>query len=162
LDVEILEVNRTRAKTYGLNLSEYAIGTILSPEVSPSSTTTQTASTTPGTATPTTTTTATGRSTTPSGVTPPPPFNLNTVSQGVSTSDFYLAVPTAIVRFLESDSNTKLVAKPQIRGAEGNKMTLKLGDSIPVIQTSYTPLATGGAGVNPLSSYNYRDVGVTV
>ena len=46
-------------------------------------------------------------------------FNLNTISRGVSTSDFYLAVPTAIVRFLETDTNTKLVAKPQLRGAEG-------------------------------------------
>src|SRR3954451_1999702 len=31
-DVEILEVNRTRAKQYGLNLSEYAIGGLFSPE----------------------------------------------------------------------------------------------------------------------------------
>jgi general secretion pathway protein D len=31
-----------------------------------------------------------------------------------------------------------------------------------VIQTSYTPIATGGAGVNPLSSYSYRDVGVNI
>ena len=37
IDVEILEVNRTRAKQYGLNLSEYALGVVLSPEVSPSS-----------------------------------------------------------------------------------------------------------------------------
>jgi general secretion pathway protein D len=160
LDVEILEVNRSKAKQYGLNLSEYAVGTILSPEVSPSGSISQTPSTTGGT--PTTTTTNTGQSTSPSGVAPPPPFNLNTISQGVSTSDFYLAIPTALVRFLESDTNTKLIAKPQLRGAEGTKMTLKLGDSIPVIQTSYTPLATGGAGVNPLSSYNYRDVGVTI
>ena len=165
LDVEILEVNRARVKSYGLNLSEYALGAILSPEVSPSSTTTQTPGTGTGTGTPTgttTTTTNTGQPTSPSGVASPPPFNLNTISQGVSTSDFYLAVPTALVRFLESDANTKIVAKPQLRGAEGTKLTLKLGDSIPVIQTSYTPLATGGAGVNPLSSYNYRDVGVTI
>ena len=31
-----------------------------------------------------------------------------------------------------------------------------------MIQTSYTPIATGGAGVNPLSSYNYQDVGVNI
>ena len=31
-----------------------------------------------------------------------------------------------------------------------------------MISTSYTPIATGGAGVNPLSSYQYRDVGVNV
>jgi general secretion pathway protein D len=164
IDVEILEVNRTRAKTYGLNLSEYALGTVFSPEVSPSATTTTppaTGGATPGTgAAPTTTNT--GRSTNPSGVASPPPFNLNTISRGLSAADFYFAVPTFIVRFLESDTNTKLIAKPQLRGAEGMKMTLKLGDSIPVIQTSYTPIATGGAGVNPLSSYSYRDVGVNI
>ena len=36
VDVEILEVDSTRAKQYGLNLSEYALGGIFSPEVSPS------------------------------------------------------------------------------------------------------------------------------
>src|SRR5262245_16428672 len=158
VDVEILEVDRVRTKNYGLNLSEYSLGTIFSPEQSPSGTTT-TAPTTPG-GTPTTT--AGGTSTPPSAIRSPAPFNLNTISHGVSTADFYLAVPTAIVRFLESDSRTKVIAKPQLRGAEGTKLTLKLGDKVPVISTSYTPIAIGGAGVNPLSSYTYQDVGVTV
>jgi type II secretory pathway component GspD/PulD (secretin) len=167
-DIEILEVDRNRVKNYGLNLSEYAVGTIFSPEVSPSSTTTPTPPTngTPGTpttpTTPGTTTTNTGRSTNPSGVTSPPPFNLNTISQGVTTADFYLAVPTAVVRFLESDTNTKIVAKPQIRGTEGSKLTLNLGSEVPVITTSYTPIATGGVGVNPLNSVQYRPVGINV
>src|SRR5262249_29267336 len=104
----------------------------------------------------------TGAGTPPSGVTSPPPFNVNTISRGVSTSDFYLAVPTAIIRFLESDNKTKLIAKPQLRGAEGYKLTLKLGESFPVISTSYTPLATGGPGQNPLNSYNYKDLGVNM
>ncbi len=67
----------------------------------------------------------------------PPPFNLNTISQGVSTADFYLSVPAAIVRFLATDSQTKLIAKPQLRGAEGAKLTLNLGDDIPVVQTVF-------------------------
>lgn len=158
IDVEILEVDRVRTKNYGLNLSEYALGTIFSPETSPSAATTPT-TTTPGT---TPATTATGTSTPPSGVRSPPPFNLNTISRGVSTADFYLAVPTAIVRFLESDSRTKVIAKPQLRGAEGAKLSMKLGDKVPVISTAYTPIAGGGPGVNPLSSYNYQDVGVQV
>src|SRR5262249_30217418 len=168
IDVEILEVDRSRAKTYGLNLSEYALGGIFSPETSPSATTSATPSTgTGGTGgTPTTgggtTTTNTGQSTAPSGVKSPPPFNLNTISRGVSTADFYLAVPTAIVRFLESDTRNKVIAKPQLRGAEGTKLSLKLGDQIPIISTGSPPLATGGPGVTPLSSYQYKDVGVTV
>ena len=35
-DIEILEVDRNRVKNYGLNLSEYAVGMIFSPETSPS------------------------------------------------------------------------------------------------------------------------------
>jgi len=170
VDVEIMEVNRARVKSYGLNLSEYALGGIFSPEVSPSSVTTPSTSTTttggvtnPITAQPTTTTTtSTGKSTPPSQIQSPPPFNLNTITRGITTADFYAAVPTAVVKFLESDTNTKLVAKPQLRGAEGTKLTFKVGDQIPVISTSYLPIAGGGAGTNPLSSYNYKDVGVTV
>src|SRR5207302_11334565 len=165
---EILEVDRTRSKQYGLNLTDYSLGAILSPEVNPSGATTTTTPTTGGTTgvpgtTPATTTSAgstAGRA--PSSVTSGPAFNLNTISRGFSTADFYLAVPTAIVRFLESDNRTKVVAKPQLRGAEGMKLSLNLGQRIPVISTSYTPIATGGAGVNPLSSYQYQDVGVNL
>jgi len=162
IDVEILEVDRAKSKTYGLNLSEYALGGVFSPETSPSNTTTGAIGATGGTGGTGTTSTNTGTSTGPSQVKSPPPFNLNTISRGVSTADFYLAVPTAIVRFLESDTNTKVIAKPQLRGAEGTKLTLNLGQRIPVISTSYTPIATGGAGVNPLSSYQYQDIGVNV
>ncbi len=157
IDVEILEVNRNRAQQYGLNLTQYAFGAILSPEVTPGGLT-ATQPTQPG-GQPTVTA---GTSTAPGSVTSPPPFNLNTISRGFATSDFYLAVPAAIVKAMASDSSTKLIAKPQLRGSEGSKLSLKLGDSIPVISTSYTPIATGGAGVNPLSSYSYRDVGVNI
>jgi len=149
IDVEILEVDRSRTKNYGINLSEYALGGVFSPESAPGGSTTGTGA-------------GASASTGPSGLRSPAPFNLNTISRGVSTSDFYLAVPTAIVKFLESDTRTKIVAKPQLRGAEGTKLSLKLGTQIPIISTSYTPIATGGAGVNPLSSYQYKDVGVNI
>ena len=158
-DIEILEVDRNRVKNYGLNLSEYAVGAIFSPETSPTVISNAGA---PGNNTPNTGNTNTGRSTAPSAIVPPPVFNLNTISRGISAADWYLAVPTAIVRFLESDTNTKIVAKPQLRGTEGGKMTMNLGSEVPVITTSYTPIATGGAGVNPLNSVQYRPVGINV
>ena len=52
---------------------------------------------------------------------------MNTVSNGVSAADFYLSVPSAVMRFLESDSSTKTLAKPQLRGTEGQKLELNLG-----------------------------------
>ncbi len=138
IDVQILEVNRQRAKRLGLNLSDYALGLTFSPELAPPNTS--------------------------GGLPPanPPPFNLNTISQGVSTADFYLTVPTAVVRFLASDLRTKLLAKPQLRGAEGAKLTLNLGDDIPVVQTVFGAAVAGGFASIPQSSFTYRSVGVNI
>lgn len=147
IDVQILEVGRERAKRFGLNLTEYALGGIFSPEVRPSVASGDDAPSNP---------------TAPGNVSSPPPFNLNTISQGISTADFYLAVPAAILRFLESDSQVKILAKPQLRGSEGQKVSVNLGEEVPVPSTTFTPLATGGANANPLTSFTYRPLGIIV
>jgi len=138
LDVQILEVNRTRAKEFGIDLSQFNINAVFSPEVDPR---------------------GTGEAV---GTLSAQPFNLNTITRGISTADFYLSVPSAIVRFLETDSQTRLIAKPQLRGAEGQEITLNLGDEVPVPSTTFTPVAQGGANFNPLTSFNYRPVGVNI
>jgi len=142
LDVEILEVSRTRAKELGLNLSQKQIGGIFSPDQAP-----------PG---------SVGAPTGATGTTDGRPFNLNTISQGVSTADFYLAVPQAIVKFLASDVNTRFLATTQLRGSEGAQLTLKVGADEPFLATSFSPIAGGGPNVNPVSSYNFRTVGISV
>ncbi len=146
VDVEILEINRNRAKQYGLDLSAYAVNLLFSPESSPAGT----SGGTPGAGGATSGTAAAGT------------FNLNTISKGVSTADFYASVPSAVMRFLESDSETKVIAKPQLRGTEGEKLTLNLGDDIPVPSTTFAPVAAGGAAFNPMTSFQYRPVGVIV
>ena len=136
IDIEILEVNRERAKRYGLDLSQYSITTTFSPESDPSATAAEGEAGASGT------------------------FNLNTITRGISFADFYTAVPAAVVNFLEQDSQTRLVAQPQLRGQEGTELTLNLGQEIPVPTTAFTPLAVGGASFNPLTSFQYRPVGV--
>ena len=138
IDVQILEVNRGRAKQFGIDLTDYSVGIAFSPEADPR---------------------GTGDN---AGTLSPQPFNLNTVSRGISTADFYLSVPAAVINFLETDSETRLIAKPQLRGAEGQQIRLNLGDQVPVPSTVFTPVASGGANVNPLTSFTYRDVGVIV
>ena len=72
-------------------------------------------------------------------------------------------MPQAIARFLESDTRTKLVAKPQLRGQEGQKITLNLGDEIPVPQTTFGSFGgPGSLATQPISQFNYRPVGVNV
>lgn len=136
LDLEILEVSRSRTKELGLNLTQNQIGGIFSPEKVPTVSST--------------------------GGVDVPPFNVNTISQGVSTADFYLTVPAAIVKFLQSDVNTRFLAQTQLRGSEGAQLTLKVGADEPYLQTSFSPIAGGGANVNPLSSYQFRTVGINV
>lgn len=147
VDVQILEINRSRAKQFGLDLGTYAIAGVFSPEADARPTT----GAGNGGAGGNTSTTLTAQ-----------PFNVNSISRGINTGDFYLSVPSAVVRFLENDTETKLIAKPQLRGAEGQKITLNLGDDIPVPSTVFTPFAQGGANINPLTSFNYKTVGVVV
>ncbi len=157
LDVSIMEVNRARAKQFGIDLSAYNVGGIFSPEVSPTGGTTTGGGTGTGGNTGGTSGSGTG---TAINV---PPFNANTISNGISAADFYLIVPQAVARFLESDTRTKLVAKPQLRGQEGQKITLNLGDDIPVPQTTFGSLGgPGSIATQPISSFNYRSVGVNV
>lgn len=78
------------------------------------------------------------------------------------SGDFSFSVPSAIVDFLESDGETRVVAKPQLRGQEGAELTLNLGEQVPIPTTAFTPIAAGGATVNPLTSFEYKDVGVNV
>ena len=156
IDVQILEVSRERAKRFGLNLTDYALGGIFSPEQAPGGGGGGGAAGAAGAAPPA------GGATAPSNVGSPSVFNANTISTGVSAADFYLAVPAAILRFLESDSQTKTVAKPQLRGTEGQKVTLNLGEEVPVPSTTFTALGQGGAAANPLVSFTYRPIGVIV
>ena len=143
LDVSIMEVNRQRMKQYGLDLSQYSITGIFSPEVAP------TAVHPHGRRKPDAQRPAVQRQ----------HHFAPASARRTSTS----SCRQAIARFLESDTRTKLIAKPQLRGQEGQKITLNLGDEIPVPQTTFGSF--GGAGslaTQPISSFNYRPVGVNV
>src|SRR4029453_12215152 len=128
-----------RAQKYGIDLGSYSINAVFSPERDPRST-----------------------ATTGEAALNAQPFNANTITRGISANDFYLAVPSAVIRFLENDSETRIIAKPQLRGAEGAPLELNLGENIPVPSTTFTPVAAGGANSQPLTSFNYRSVGVNV
>src|SRR4029078_1048058 len=66
------------------------------------------------------------------------------------------------MRFLERDPTPKPLAKPNLRGVEGQKLSLNLGEDVPVPSTTFTPLAGSGPGTSPLTSYGYRTIGIIV
>jgi general secretion pathway protein D len=140
IEAEILEVDRTFIKQAGLDLSQYAIGATFSPEVAPpNSSTTAGAFPTQG-----------------------PPFNSNILSRGTSAADFYLTSPTALIRFLESNQTTRVLAKPQASGRDGQQIQLKLGENVPIPTTTFSAAAAGGIATIPATSVNYQAVGVNL
>jgi general secretion pathway protein D len=72
------------------------------------------------------------------------------------------SLPGAILRLLETDSSTRLLANPQLRISEGQTAQARFGDQVPVPITIFTPIATGGISQQPITSFEYKNVGVNI
>jgi len=106
----------------------------------------------------TTTTSTSGASTTTSGTT------AGTINFGhLKGSTFAVNIPSATANFMLSDGNTKIIQNPQIRVADGQKASLKIGDRVPVATGSYQA-GIAATGISPLvnTQFQYLDVGVNI
>jgi general secretion pathway protein D len=106
-----------------------------------------------------TTTTDTTTTTTPSSL-----ISLAQVGK-ISTNDFSLTMPGALIKALMTDSNTRVLQKPQVRAADGQKASLRIGDKTPISSGGMQTLGTGGAagyGGGLYQSFQFIDVGVNV
>jgi general secretion pathway protein D len=72
------------------------------------------------------------------------------------------SLPGAVVRLLESDSSTRLLANPQLRISEGQAAQARFGDQVPVPVTTFTAIAQGGIAQQPITSFEYKNVGVNI
>ena len=135
VEVRILEVNRNNLKRWGIDLSNYTASATLSP---------------------------TGASGEVSGglLSIRAPF-LSSLNQ----ADWVVSIPSTIfVRFLQNESSVRILAAPRLRAAEGKKAELKIGQEVPIPQTSYTVGLSGGTtgGYLPATSFTYKNVGVNL
>jgi general secretion pathway protein D len=71
-------------------------------------------------------------------------------------------VPSVILNFLKSDSDSRLLAKPQLRVSEGEQAEILIGNRIPVPTTSFNTSQTIGGNIVPITSFTYQNVGITV
>lgn len=127
VDVEILEVNRTRAQQYGLQLHSPTSGGIET-----------------------------------SLVTKPEELALDP-GPIVSRSNFFVTnFPQATFRLLRQSSDTKLLASLPLRTVVGETGRVRFGTQVPVPQTTFAPIATGGVNQQPITSFIYRDVGINI
>ena len=81
----------------------------------------------------------------------------------LSTSDYAVVLPDALLQALLTDSGTKVLQSPQLRSVDNQKASLKIGDRQPVASGSFQP-GIGGVGINPLvnTQFNFIDTGVNV
>ena len=77
-------------------------------------------------------------------------------------ANFFLTIPSVAMNFLEADSNNKIIAKPNLRGIDGEEITFMVGDEVPVPETQFQAIAAGGINSSPVTTYRYRNVGVEI
>jgi general secretion pathway protein D len=149
VDVALLEVNRDKTRTYGVQLPG-TFGIQLQPPNATSTTGTTTGTTTTGT---TTTGTTTSSSTN---------LTLNNLAH-LNATNFAVTVGQATANLLLSDSDTKVLQNPSIRATDGQKADLKIGERIPVATGSYqTGAATAVVSSLVNTQFTYLDVGVEI
>jgi general secretion pathway protein D len=129
IDVELLEVDRTRLLEYGLQLA--------SPTEVPTGIDGQVNGNRPG-------------------------LTLRDL-RNLTQSDVILTnLPALFYRLLKTDNNTRTLANPQLRTSEGVPAQARFGDRVPVPVTVFSPIATGGVAQQPITSFNYENIGVNI
>lgn len=139
LDIEILEIDRDQALTYGVDLSSYSVTQELVVNTTPA---------------------ATGGTSTNSN------FLYGNQFKGIDAASWRFTIPSITYTALSTDQRTKLLAKPQIRASEGQQVTVRLGDRVPipvnVIQTAVAPTAGQSITTFPTTSFQQQDVGINI
>ena len=83
--------------------------------------------------------------------------------RNLTQSDVLLAnLPGLYYRLLKTDSNTRTLANPQLRTTEGMPAQARFGERVPVPVTTFAPIATGGTPQQPITSFNYENIGVNI
>ena len=88
-------------------------------------------------------------------------FKLGDLDLGKASS-YEVSLPSALIRFLQSDADTKVLAQPRLRGVADEEMKSLVGQKVPIPQTTFTPIAAGGVSQQPITSFAYQDVGLEI
>jgi general secretion pathway protein D len=149
VDVMVMEVSKSKITNLGAALGGQTGGLNIPINYTPRN--------------PISTTTTTGTTTTTStGTTTGTSIALSQIGK-VSTGDFSLSLPGALVEALLTDSDTRILQRPQVRVTDGGKATLKIGSKIPYVSGSLnSAVATPGSVPYATTQFQQIDVGVNV
>jgi len=88
-------------------------------------------------------------------------FPLNGLGLG-KAENYSITLPVGYLQFLESDSDTKVIAQPWLRGVADEEIRQLVGQKIPIPRTTFQPFAAGGYAQQPIMNYEQQDVGIEV
>jgi len=83
--------------------------------------------------------------------------------QNLTSADVFLTgLPSLYYRLLKNDGNTRILANPHLRTSEGLAAQARFGERVPVPKTIFAPIATGGVDQQPITSFEYENIGVNI
>jgi len=81
---------------------------------------------------------------------------------GLTTADAFITIPSLRYQFMKQDTSFRLIAQPQLRASDGQASQLLVGEQRPIVTTTFNPANTSGGDVIPISTTEYRDVGIVI
>jgi len=135
IDVELLEVDRTKLLEYGLQIASSGPAATIGAGISGSVGVDQGAN------------------------------SIITLQKlrNLSQADVLFAnLPTLYFRLLKTDAHSRTLANPQLRTSDGSPAKAAFGEQVPVPQTTFAPIATGGTPQQPITSFQYQNIGVNI
>ncbi len=89
-------------------------------------------------------------------------LTLNDLKNLTSSQVLLTSLPALYYRLIKEDSTGRVLANPQLRAQVGMSAQAQFGEEVPVPVTTFSPIATGGVAQQPVTSYNYRNIGVSI
>jgi general secretion pathway protein D len=71
-------------------------------------------------------------------------------------------IPALYYRLLKTDVNTRTLANPHVRMTDGVQGIAEFGTSVPVPTTTFAPVQQGGLTEQAVTSFTYKNVGVSI
>jgi general secretion pathway protein D len=76
------------------------------------------------------------------------------------SADLRLSLPTVLWKFLSSVTDSRILARPRIRGLDKERIEIQLGEKRPILTTTFVPVSQGGVNQQAITSYTMTDVGI--
>jgi general secretion pathway protein D len=81
---------------------------------------------------------------------------------GLTAANLLFSIPSVIYKLMSADTKSKIIANPQVRVKANEQAQVKVGDKVPIPITSFVPWSAGGVPQQPITSFQYENVGINI